>query len=274
MIYCDAHFHLVQCGRPPVDEQKNEYYSCTCAHCPEEFLEQEKLIAQYQNKTDKAKVDSCKSLSPCGISQKDNSINKYKIVSSYGIHPQDPKVEYAPFLEKLLNEKRISAIGEAGFDLFTEEYRLNKKAQEEAWKIQTELAAEYKVPLVVHDRKALDEIFSSCKTLSKISAVVFHSFAFGVKEADSILNHNVNAYFSFGKQILNGNKKSIDCVKNLPIEKLLLETDAPYQTLKGEIKTYPDEIKKVYEEASRIRQCDLIYLSEKLMINFSKVFLH
>lgn len=250
MIYCDAHFHLVQCGKMPVDEEKNEYYSCTCAHCPEEFLEQEKLIAQYQN------------------------LNKYKILSSYGIHPQDPKVEYAPFLEKLLNEKRISAIGEAGFDLFTEEYRLNKKAQEEAWKIQTELAAEYKVPLVVHDRKALDEIFSSSKILSKIQAVVFHSFAFGVKEADSILNHNVNAYFSFGKQIMNGNKKSIDCVKNLPIEKLLLETDAPYQTLKGEIKTYPDEIKKVYEEASRIRQCDLIYLSEKLMINFSKVFLH
>ena len=67
-------------------------------------------------------------------------------------------------------------------------------------------------------------------------------------EAASLLNHNINAYFSFGKQLLNGNKKAIACLRELPSERLLAETDAPFQFLKGEKYTAPEDIKRIYEE--------------------------
>ena len=53
---------------------------------------------------------------------------------------------------------------------------------------------------------------------------------------------------------MNNNKKAIDCVKNLPVKNLLLETDAPFQTLKGEVNTLPKEIFDVYKEAAKLRE--------------------
>lgn len=59
---------------------------------------------------------------------------------------------------------------------------------------------------------------SDSALLRKIRAVVFHSFCGGMYEVEGILGKGINAYFSFGKQILNGNKKSIECVRFLPLD--------------------------------------------------------
>ena len=116
------------------------------------------------------------------------------------------------FLENLLKNKKIKLIGETGFDFFTEDFKAKKKEQNEAFHLSLELAASYNVPIVIHNRKGLDEMLKNTKELSKVPLVLFHSFAFSSREALSILNHNVNAVFSFSKQILNGNKKSLSCV--------------------------------------------------------------
>jgi TatD DNase family protein len=97
-------------------------------------------------------------------------------------------------------------------------------------------------------------IFESIEKLKKIKAVIFHSFSGSVTEANSLRKKGVNAFFSFGKPILNGNKNAMDCVKNLPLEWLLLETDSPYQTLKGEVFTPPTDILKVYEQFVKLRK--------------------
>lgn len=246
MNFFDAHFHLVQFSQF-VAIQGIKLHGATCAHSPEEYEKQKELIS---------------------FADKDS-----RIIQCFGIHPQNPVIEYAEFLKKLLERDEIAAVGEAGFDYFTDEFKAKKREQAECFAIQAELAASFNKPLIIHDRKALDVLFEYRKLLSKIPSVIFHSFAFGKREADSLLSKGINAYFSFGKPILNGAKKAIECVKELPEDKILFETDAPFQTLKGEKFTSALEIENVYRKACELRGIELENLLIIIKENFNNAFI-
>ena len=199
--------------------------------------------------------------------------------ATYGIHPQSPLLknkslieEELSYMENLIVGKKISAIGECGFDFFTPEFKSTAAEQETVFNEQLFLAQKYNLPLVLHLRKSIEKIFTYSQQLKKIPAVVFHSFPGTLREAQSLTNHGINAFFSFGKPILNGKKASIDCVQNLPLQNLLFETDAPYQTLKGETETFPTDIKKVYRKACELRKINLEELSETVFMNFQIAF--
>ncbi len=243
IIFCDAHFHAA-CCEGLTGKELDGFLGASCAHFIEEFGRQEQLV----------------------------QASGGHILPLFGMHPQLPLLENADYMEELLKKKRIIGIGETGFDLFTPEFRANQKAQEEAWNVSLALAAEYAVPVVVHDRKALDLIFRDAGKLKALPSVILHSFAFGPREALSILNHGINAWFSFAKQLLNGNKKSRACVGELPLDRILLETDAPYQTLKGETATSPLEIRRVYAEAALIRGIGMDELAAALQKNFTAAY--
>ena len=219
----DAHFHYAVCKElglelPSFDE-KTVWQGISCAHSKKEFELQ-------------ASAPDC-------------------VIQAYGMHPQNAEYENikesSEFLENLLQEKKISFIGEAGFDFFTEAFKKSAARQEEIWNIQLDLALKYDVPLVIHCRKANHKLFEYSKQLKKLPEVLFHSFMGPPVEALSLLNRGINGYFSFGKQLLNGNKKAIACVRDLPSNRILAETDAPFQTLKGEKFTAPSEIVRVYQ---------------------------
>ena len=252
MYVADAHLHAPFCKEEDFTFlTQNDgtyancmYAACTCAHDRNEFFQAESIAKKIPG--------------------------TFRL--AFGLHPQNPLLENADFLQTLLEEKKICAIGECGFDLFTKEFKADIKRQEEAWHIQTELAQKFSVPIVVHNRKALDLMFRDVSILKKIPAVVFHSFAFGLREAESLLAKGINAWFSFGKPILNGNKKSIACVQNLSSERLMFETDAPYQTLKEEDRTLPSDILKVLARAAELRSCTTEEVSLFAFKNFNTVF--
>ena len=238
-MLCDSHLHIAEC-----EDFIPSHFCCSCAHSKKEFFVQEEIASKSGG----------------------------KVLCAFGLHPQKPLLENADFLESLLIQKRILAVGETGFDFFTPELKSCAVQQKKAFEVCLELATKHKVPLVIHDRKALDLVFYYSARLKKCASVVFHSFAFTARDAISILNHGVNAYFSFGKPLLNGNKKSIGCVKELLQEKILLETDAPYQTLKGEEKTSPQQIKQVYEKVCEIRGMNMEELENCVLKNFFNAF--
>ena len=252
MTVCDSHIHLVHCDFEGDFFKSDEYFP----------------VANFCFKTEFENFS------------RSEFFGAKHLRSSFGIHPQAVDDFFMrnhfeselSFLETLLSEKKIDAVGECGFDFFTQEFKSTKENQEIAWSRQIELAASYGTPLVVHLRKAVEKIFRDSKILKKIPSVVFHSFPGAVAEAKSILSHGVNAYFSFGKPLLNGKKSAIDCVKNLPLERLVLETDAPYQTLKGEESTVPSDIFRVYEAASKIRGDSVDVLSESIFENFRRIY--
>lgn len=252
IMYFDAHFHFTYSFEHGIPA---DYSGCTCAHSINEW--------QFQLKN-----------------------APKRILLSYGIHPQSCAsrekfsewiVESEHFLEKLAekqNENRLVAIGEAGFDYFTEEFSNCKAQQEEAWIFQLELAKKYKLPLVVHCRKANHKLFEYSAELKKLPSVLFHSFMGPVAQAKSLLNRGINAYFSFGKQMLNSNKKVIECTMELPSNSLLLETDAPFQFLKNEAFTAPDEIKRVYKAAFELRKdfYDFFEFCHQIESNYKNMF--
>lgn len=271
MIFCDAHFHLI-----PSEEALGTHFlprglGVTAAHSPQEFLAQEARVKELNASVISAPGNDKSSarLSPCA------QTCSPRVLQSFGLHPQAPfsdERDFAlrlEFLESLLRERRVQAVGECGLDFFTQEFSAKRAAQEKAFAAQLDLAARYKVPVIVHARKAMQEIFESAAALKKVPAVVFHSFAGTLMDARSLLSKGVNAYFSFGKPLMNGAKKAILCVRTLPIERLLFETDAPYQTLKGEAATSPAEIADVYQAAFELRTAGIPYEARPSFIDFS-----
>ena len=162
-----------------------------------------------------------------------------EIFFCFAIHPQLPAVmkDYSPTLmenlEILVKEIRIHAVGEVGFDLYNEMFRETSTLQDEIFKHHLEIALENSLPMVIHTRKAMHKIFSYTKDLKKLPSVIFHSYPGTVNEGFSLLRRGINAYFSFGNTILLGRKETLRSCAILPLDRLLLETDAPYQNLRG-----------------------------------------
>ena len=264
--YFDAHFHLANCLKDSREKlslsgltrqsfSNINWTGCSCSHSIEEWEVVQTALRQAQGP---------------------QFAQGPQIILSYGLHPQsaghiDIKTN-ADFLEQLLKENKLHAIGEAGFDYFTQDFRDQAATQEEMFNIQLDLVLKYNLPLVIHCRKANEKLFEYSKQLKKLPAVLFHSFMGTPIEAKSLLKRGINGFFSFGKQVMNNNKKVIACVRDLPADVLLTETDAPWQFLKGETHTKPVEIKKIFEAFCQIRNEDQEILSQQIKQNFLTLF--
>jgi TatD DNase family protein len=155
-------------------------------------------------------------------------------VSSFGIHPQWAVWKNADFLARLCSEGRIAIIGEAGFDFYGDRPERvrnseNEKAQRAVFEYQLGLAERFGLPILLHLRKALDLAFAYAPRLRRLPSVVFHSYSGSLSEGEALIRKGVNAFFSFGAVILNGHKRAIEACARLPAERLLSETDAPWQ---------------------------------------------
>ena len=183
----------------------------------------------------------------------ETSKNNLKLAKKYdflyptiGIHPQSP-VEKIEVLEKLIS-KNIVAIGECGLDFSEENY--DEKIQRDIFKYQIELAQKYKLPLIIHARKAVDEVIEILKDYKNITGV-FHCYAGGIKRIKKVIELG----FYFG---IDGNLTYEDglvgVVNNIPKDKLILETDCPYLTplpFRGQ-ENKPAYIKYIYQKLADI----------------------
>ena len=277
ICYFDAHFHLADCiyDGIPLPWDDIDWAGCTCSHSQKEW----DVTERFRNKFGMTRTPFGMTRTPFGMTDTRHaelvSASHNRLCLSFGLHPQSAGNininENAAFLEKLLQQNKLDAIGEAGFDYFTQEFKDHAATQEEMFNIQLSLALQYNLPLIVHARKANEKLFEYSRQLKKLPAVLFHSFMGPAREAQSLINHGINAYFSFGKQIMNNNKKVLDCVQNLPLQNLLLETDAPFQYLKGERFTHPADIKKIYEAFFAIRREPQDTIFNTLQQNFKKM---
>lgn len=177
---------------------------------------------------------------------------------SFGIHPQWTVWTWADRLAEEARNGGIDAIGEAGFDFFGDRPERvrnpeNVAAQRSAFEYQLGLAERYGLPLVLHVRRALDLAFEYAPRLKRVPAALFHSWSGPVREAESLLAKGVPAYFSFGAPILNGNRKARESCALLPADRVLLETDAPWQPPRGAEFCTLEHLARVRDEAARLR---------------------
>jgi TatD DNase family protein len=189
-------------------------------------------------------------------------------VLCFGVHPQLPAhegrggLEGSPvsardslaFLQTLAREGRIHAVGEAGFDLYTQPYRDTEARQDEIFAAQMEIALDHGLPLVLHVRRAMHKVFFHSRSLKRLPSVVFHSYPGTLREGLDLLNRGINAYFSFGAPILLNHKTAMDACARLPPERLLLETDAPYQPLRGRPFSSWGDLPQILRAAADLRR--------------------
>jgi TatD DNase family protein len=184
-----------------------------------------------------------------GLAEKARRDGAAPMVLCFAVHPQLPAGEESregtssretfrsgealDFLETLAEQGRIRAVGETGFDLYDSAFRSTEGIQDELFARHLEIALRLNLPMVLHLRRAMHKVFAHTKALRKLPAVVFHSYPGTLGEGEALLRRGINAYFSFGAGITTNHREAIRACAALPQDRLLTETDAPWQPPRG-----------------------------------------
>jgi TatD DNase family protein len=151
---------------------------------------------------------------------------------------------------------------------FVGEY--DQKSQEICFRKQIELAQKYKLPLIVHARKAVDEVVEILKEYKNISGV-FHCYAGGKKRIQKIID--LNFYFGIDGN-LTYEDGLVDVVRNIPKDRLILETDCPYLTpipFRGQ-ENKPAYVKYIYEKVAEIWEMSFVETEKMIDENAKRLF--
>lgn len=129
------------------------------------------------------------------------------------------------YYKKLAADSKVVAIGECGLDY----YRLGeetKQKQKAAFLKQIELAQEVKKPLMIHCRNAFADVINILQsTTYKLQPSIVHFFTGTIEDAKKLLD--LDFFFSFGG-VVTFARDYDEMVKFIPLDRILLETDAPY----------------------------------------------
>ena len=149
------------------------------------------------------------------------------ICGAVGIHPEAAdrmKDGDLDELRELSKKKNIVAIGETGLDYYWDS--VPRDVQQRAFRAHCSLALELGLPIVVHDREAHRDCADILGEFTGLS-VVYHCFSGSVEYARELVKRGY--YFSFGGAVTFKNAKAApEVLKNIPRERVMLETDCPY----------------------------------------------
>ena len=201
---------------------------------------------------------------------------KYKqIYASVGVHPNEENVRNpnADELSTLAKDDNIIAIGETGLDYF----RLNKDDvpwQRERFAHHISASNITNKPLIIHSRKARDDTLSMMKELGAKRGVM-HCFAEDYKTAKAAID--LGFYISFSGIVTFKNAKELqEVAKKIPLDAMLVETDAPYLTptpYRGKPNS-PAYTYFVVKEIARLHKITPEKVAEITSKNFNTLFLN
>ncbi len=151
--------------------------------------------------------------------------------ASIGLHPHEAQ-HYAGNQAKLdkfaalVGQPKVVSIGECGFDFYYN--HSPKAAQIEVLKFQMELAQKHDLPLIFHVREAFEDFWPVFDSYPRLKGVI-HSFTDSAANLEQAISRGlyigVNGIATFAK-----NPAQLDVYRTIPMQKLLLETDAPFLT--------------------------------------------
>ncbi|MEO7013468.1 MAG: TatD family hydrolase [Dokdonella sp.] len=151
---------------------------------------------------------------------------------AYGLHPMflnQHMPQHLLDLTEIVERERPVAIGECGLDYFVE--GLDHDQQQHYFIAQLELARERDLPVIVHARRAFDEVAACLRKVGGLRGVV-HSFSGSLQQADNLWKMGFALGIGGPVTYLRA-RRLRDIVARMPAEFLLLETDSPDQPLHG-----------------------------------------
>lgn len=192
-----------------------------------------------------------------------------------GIHPHEVHSindEQLLSIKKMIEDDKCVGVGEIGIDLYRG--KENKKDQIELFVKFLEIAKQYNKIIIIHSREAFSSVYDIIKQkdFQNIKGV-FHCFSYGYEEAKKCIDLGYKV--SFAGNLTYKNAKQIqEAAIKIPLEEILLETDAPFlspQPKRGE-KNYPYNIIYTAEFLSRLRQQDQTKLLDTIYTNSRNFF--
>lgn len=151
---------------------------------------------------------------------------------AYGLHPMylaSHRPEHIPALRHWIEKEKPNAVGECGLDFFVD--NLDPEQQRFYFIEQLKLAREFELPVVVHARRAVDEVIASIRKTGGLRGVI-HSYSGSEEQARQLFNLGFS--LGIGGPITYDRAQRLRrLVTAMPIEHLLLETDSPDQPNAG-----------------------------------------
>ena len=198
------------------------------------------------------------------------------IYGTFGIHPHETNNNLSVDKKFIINEvnknEKIIGVGETGLDFFYD--HSDREIQISCFKAHIEAAIELNRPIIIHSREAEDDTYQILKSFkSQGLKILMHCFTGSASFANKLLD--LDAFFSASGIITFKNSLELqNTFKNIPLEKLLVETDSPFLApipMRGK-KNEPSFIKYTVNKLSDLRS-----LTEKEIVkittnNFNTLF--
>ena len=190
-----------------------------------------------------------------------------------GIHPQsigfsDEPVRYEKFRELVLKYKP-DMIGEIGLDYHSHKH--TRELQKELFVRQMQLAQELNLPVDIHMRRASNDTYEILKQFNVKG--IMHSYSGSREMAERFLK--LGYYISICSSVLFENAvKPREVIEAVPVNRLLIETDAPYQSPVLNHVHEPGDVTNIYKAIAEIKKLPMIQLEQAVEANFDGVFLH
>jgi len=197
------------------------------------------------------------------------------VYGSYGIHPHETSthdLSKNTIVNKINSSKKIIGVGETGLDFYYN--NSDKKSQVSSFINHIEASIDLDIPIIVHSRNAEIETYDILSNYkNKNLKILMHCFTGSLKFAFKLLD--LNAFFSASGIITF--KKSLelqDTFKNLPLEKLLIETDSPFLSpdpFRGK-KNEPSFIVYTLNKLAQVKKIKAEDLDKITTDNFNNLF--
>ncbi|MBT8319582.1 MAG: TatD family hydrolase [Gramella sp.] len=191
-----------------------------------------------------------------------------------GLHPTHVKENFKEELkhvEEELDRRKFYAVGEIGIDLYWDKSTL--KIQQEAFKRQIQFAKDRELPIVIHCREAFDEIFEVLEEVKDDKLFgIFHCFTGNLEQAKKALSYNMKLGIGGVVTFKNGGLDKF--IAEIPLEKIVLETDSPYlapKPYRGK-RNDPVYILKVAEKLAELYNIPLEEVAEVTTKNSKEIF--
>ncbi|NYF19717.1 TatD DNase family protein [Xanthomonas sp. JAI131] len=192
---------------------------------------------------------------------------------AYGLHPlfmDQHRPEHLPLLGEWIERERPCAIGECGLDFFVE--GLNEAEQQRYFAGQLQLARAFDLPVIVHARRAVDAVILAIRKVGRLRGVV-HSFAGSPEQARQL--QSLDFLIGLGGPVTYARAQRLRrLAAELPLQQLLLETDAPDQpdaSIRGE-RNEPARLRTVLDTIAALRGQPAAEIAEQTTRNAQQLF--
>ncbi len=195
------------------------------------------------------------------------------IYATVGFHPTDASKVTAKdkeLLVKQLKHPKVVGVGECGLDFYWDKKFIDE--QIELFKWQIELSLQYDLPLSIHMRDASEATYNVLSLFKGLKGIM-HCYSGSAEMAHLFVELGLHISLGGPVTFKNGHKPK-EVAKQIPLEKLLIETDAPYLSphpFRGK-QNEPARVKLVAEEIARIKEVSYKEVANATTKNALKLF--